>query len=307
MRRLLPGLLLLSFAACQRPVPTSVFIDPALSIVIPSDAYALVGVRLEKLPDTPLYKKYLGNRPIELLDNFQKQTGIDARKDLYELLTSITDHGTLTLIKGKFADVVGRAPNIQFGGTQPTMYKSMMLLGTEESGIVFLNSSVAALGTQAQLRTLIDQRDRGPAPNVKTFLAKAEGIPHEAQIWSISLRSGNPFPLPIPKSGNMANLNRVFQSLQEFAGWADLRNGVQFTLRGTCPNDQEAQRLGDTLRGFVGLLRLSTPSTRPELLRVYDAVNVTQQQSRVDVKGNIPEDLLEAAVGNGVFPVPLAQ
>lgn len=299
-RRLLPCLLLvLTLAAgCQRPVPKAVFVDPALTTLIPSDTYSLVGAKLETLPNLPVYKKYLGRQQFALLDSFQQQTGIDPRKDLYELLTARSDRGTTTFIKGKFSDIVGHQPNLQFGGQQPTMYKGLMLLGSEQSGVVFLNSSVAALGTQPMLRSLIDERDRGPAPIVNTLIKKAEGIPHDVQLWSISLRGGNPFPIPIPQTGNLANLNNVFNKIQEFQAWADLRTGVNVTMHLTAPSEAEARRLGDTLRGLLGLLRISTNSSKTALLKMYDNVQVTQQQSVVDLKTNIPEDLLEAALGD---------
>lgn len=309
MRRL-PILLLLLWASvgCQRTPPASVFIDPALSTVIPSDAYALLGVRLEQLPSTPIYKKYLGDKPISMLDEFQKRTGIDARKDLYELLVAGTDRGAITFVKGKFSDIVGRQPNLQFGGSAPVMYKGLMLLGPEPSGVVFLNSSVAALAPHALLKSLIDQRDRGAAPVVNTFLAKASGIPHEAQVWGVSLRGGNPASGSVRLEGNLANLDRLLQSLQEYRGWADLRNGISAQLSGTCTNDDSARRLGDTVRGFVGLGRL-TAGTHPELQKLYDAVQVTQVQNRVDLKANIPEDLLEAALPQvpSVFANPRAE
>ena len=105
----------------------------------------------------------------------------------------------------------------------------------------------------------------------------------------------------------MANLNRVFQGIQETQAWADLRGGLNANVTGQCVNEQEAKRLGDTLRGLLGLARLSTSSGRPELLRVYDAVQVNSVQSKVEVKANLPEDLLEATMKDLPFGLPKAE
>jgi len=43
----------------------------------------------------------------------------------------------------------------------------------------------------------------------------------------------------------------------------------------------------------VGFGRLNTPDNHPELLQLYDAIKVEQQQNRALVTAQIPEDLAD--------------
>jgi hypothetical protein len=47
------------------------------------------------------------------------------------------------------------------------------------------------------------------------------------------------------------------------------------------------------LRGLVGFGRLNTPDNQPEMLRLYDAIQVTQEQQQAKVTANVPQDLAD--------------
>jgi len=84
--------------------------------------------------------------------------------------------------------------------------------------------------------------------------------------------------------------------LESVTAWADLRSGLQLSASGLCRTDQDARTLSDALRGLVGLGRLSAPPEQPDLLRVYDAIQVDQQQRSLRLSVNLPQDLLDKAV-----------
>jgi hypothetical protein len=44
------------------------------------------------------------------------------------------------------------------------------------------------------------------------------------------------------------------------------------------------------VRGLVGFGRLNAPDNQPELLKLYDAIQVTQQQTLTVVKADITAD-----------------
>jgi hypothetical protein len=101
MNKLLLTAALLALAACKRTTPGAL-VDPALSTLIPADTTMLVGVRVEDLQKTPIYKKYLADRPVAALDDFAKQFGIDPRKDIWEVLFISTGKDSLVLARGRF-------------------------------------------------------------------------------------------------------------------------------------------------------------------------------------------------------------
>jgi hypothetical protein len=49
----------------------------------------------------------------------------------------------------------------------------------------------------------------------------------------------------------------------------------------------------DALRGLVGLARLSTNTSEMDLLRLWDAVNVNQDQDMVRIRADLSPDLTE--------------
>jgi len=65
--------------------PQGASLDPSLALLIPSDTIAIVAVRLDQLQKTAVYQKYLSQQSIPQIDEFAKQTGIDPRRNLWEV------------------------------------------------------------------------------------------------------------------------------------------------------------------------------------------------------------------------------
>src|SRR5580658_4233483 len=91
-------------AGCARKAPVGPKIDPALATLIPGDTTLLIGTRLEALERTPVYQKYLADRKFPQIDEFARQTGIDPKKDLWELLFVSNGKNKILLGRGKFAN-----------------------------------------------------------------------------------------------------------------------------------------------------------------------------------------------------------
>jgi hypothetical protein len=62
----------------------------------------------------------------------------------------------------------------------------------------------------------------------------------------------------------------------------------------TSPDASAARQIHDALRGLIGIGRLSTPDNQRELLRFFDAIQVSQEDRTVRVRASIPLDLLIA-------------
>src|SRR5438874_12825054 len=77
---------LVLLSSCAAPKPSGAQIDPALSILIPPDTVLAVAVHADKLRMTPVYQKYLADRGFPELDRMAHLTGMDPRKDLWQLL-----------------------------------------------------------------------------------------------------------------------------------------------------------------------------------------------------------------------------
>lgn len=307
MHRCPAALLLVVFSmlsGCQRPLPTSVPLDPALKTLLPPDTVAAMGFRVDALKQTPAWDRYITQRKLPWVEQFVHDTGLDPRQDLYEVVACLTREGPLMLVRGKFSPDQ-REPRLpDRPGATRFPYKSYTLLGDERQALTFLNTSVAVAGTTSQVKRVIDLRDGRPQPPA-TLLALLDTIPYATQVWGVAQNGAIPLPMSIPQDGNAANLTRLFRSLETSTLALDLRNGLQAKLVGQCINDEEAKRLDGTLRGIFGLARLSTPSDRTDLLALYDNLRVTTQGKTVNVTAQASLDALEslsrlgAELGNG--------
>ena len=73
----------------------------------------------------------------------------------------------------------------------------------------------------------------------------------------------------------------------------NLSNGIDAIAVVNCNTERDAKFVHDLVRGLVGFGRLNTPDNQPDLLKLYDAIQVTQQQAQATVAANVPQDLAD--------------
>lgn len=286
--------LLAALAALSGCTPRSsqiVRIDPALATLIPPDAVALVGVKADALRSTEFYRRWVVARPQPRLDEFASRTGLDPRKDIWELLIASDGKSAVAMARGKFSPA-GLEPSLAQAGAQRFAYKGYTLVGSEQAAVVFMNASTALAGPAAALRATLDRRETGAKPP-KALLDRVATIPAISQVWAAATGPFDKFDLPVSRTGNLSIPTQIFGSIQAVTAWADLRQGVDLVakIEGSTPSD--AKRVHDTLRGLLGMGRLSTADGERELLRLYDSISVEQKDQAVSVNANIPIDFIE--------------
>jgi hypothetical protein len=89
--------LALMVAGCGPRTPPSVEIDPALARLVPGDTLALIGVKVDALRATPLYRKWVVPR----LDILAKEKAFALNKDVSELLLVSNGKTVVIFAKGK--------------------------------------------------------------------------------------------------------------------------------------------------------------------------------------------------------------
>ena len=276
-------LLPLCLAACssRTPVPGPK-IDPALAGLIPSDTTTLLGLRLEALQKTDIYKKSLAQRTFPQVTAFAQKTGIDATKNLWELLY-VSNGKTGALIgRGKFTDE--SEPRLGTRNDTRFNYKGVNLVGNEQTAILLIGPTVLAVGDTPELRAFVDARDQssGPPASLTTLL---KDISPQAHIWAAF--SGGSVPLPADLKGNLSNLNTMMNLIQRGTFALDFTSGMNGLAAGTSGTEKDAEQLEGGLKALVGFGRLSTPANQPELQQAWDGLRPTRDG--VDVKLHIEE------------------
>ncbi len=163
--------------------------------------------------------------------------------------------------------------------------KDMLVFTKEKSGIFQFDRQGKKSSPSA--------RSGGVPPALKE---KMRSIPPRNQIWGVGLGSSLLALDAIPEQGNLANLRNVFKALESWTAAADLSSGLKVEASAVYRTEQDAKQIHDALRGLVGLARLSTPSDAPELLRLYDGIQISLEKNSVRVSADIAADLLDKSL-----------
>jgi len=282
----------LLLTACQPKQSASLHVSPSLEALVPADTMVVLGVNLATLRDTTIYQKLLTRVPLPQLDSFAQQTGLDPRKDLSEILFSSNGKNALLLVRGKFrlADLQAR---FKSKGVTPSNYKGHDLFGDDRGAVTFLDDSTAAAGTTSDIHALLDQMNgsgRGLPIPLRDLLRT---LPEGDQVYAALTGGVENLNLPLPREGNLGNILQALRSVQSATLGMNLSKGIDAIAVVNCNTERDAKFVHDLVRGLVGFGRLNTPDNQPDLLKLYDAIQVTQQQAQTKVTANVPQELAD--------------
>lgn len=283
---------LLLLAGCRSSADRQIYVDPALATLVPSDTTVLVGLRLDKLKLTPIYQRHLGaSLQLQQIDEFARKTGVDPRKDIWEILyCSNGKSAGVTMIRGRFSNEA--EPTLKGEGMEHFGYKGFNLYGSPANAILFINSSTAMAGETPSLKRIIDERDR--SHGIPTaLLTLLQGAPPNSQFWAAFTGGIGPI---FPENSELGNANQLLARMRDGFFAADLNSGVEAAAQVDCKSQDDARQIHDALRGIIGMGRLNTPNKEPELLRMYDSINVVQDNAAVRVKIQAPDELVERMI-----------
>jgi hypothetical protein len=166
------------------------------------------------------------------------------------------------------------------------------LLGNPRESVVFPQAGFALAGAAVSVRAALDSQADGNGGVPQELQQRLAGVPKSAQIWEAS--SGG---LPFAEIGMRSDLESALSNISGYVSGTSagitLANGANVQADIICVSNEGAQRVHDALRGLVGLSRLSTNESRLDLLRLWDAVHVDQDQQIVHVRIDLPADLAD--------------
>jgi len=288
MRPVWAAILCLALAGCGTKKTGSVRIDPALETLIPADTVFIVGANIDAVRETSVYQKLLSRVPLPQLDEFTRQTGLDPRKDLAEVLSCSNGKNGVLMARGKF-NVPDLEKRLEARGAARSSYKNHSVFGSDRLSFVFLNASTAIAGTEGNVRSIIDRGSSGGLPAPLRDLVRT--LPANDQIWAAL--SGGLQSLNVPHNSNLENVVSALKTVDTATIGMDLSKGIGFKAEVACKTERDAKFVHDMVKGVVGIGRLNTPDSHPELLQLYDAIQVTEQQNHTLVTAEIPTELAD--------------
>jgi len=311
MRRLLSILVLAGLAflpGCGTRERQSARVDAAIAPLLPGDTVALACLRLDRLKETPFYKKYVAGARIKALDEFALKTGLDPRESVWELVFSTNGRTPYVFIRGKFGGDFGFEPDIKTPSLQRQSYKGRYLLYTGDSGVLFMNSGAAIAGRVADLKALVDGFDNSRRQAPQELLDLVATLPGTSHVWAASLQPAA-FAQPGAQqgaqsggasepSGSMTgNLLRAGRRVSQVKMWVDLSQGLDMHVEAVAASANDAAELRDTFRAAVSMGRLSVKDSQPAMLKLYDGLSGSSEGSVVRIEVKEPFEMLDALLG----------
>jgi len=295
MRRLL--LLLAGLAclvSCRSSGAKSVRIDPALAALVPADTVYLLGADMEHLSRTPAWQK-LQTLALPDLNRFTQATGLDPRRDIREVLACSNGIGAAIILRDRL-QVSDLASRLQARGATSLSYKGHALYTSDRAALTFLDSTTAAAGDTASVEGIIDAHDRGGSGLPVALQPLVQEIPARDQLWLVRAGGSPGMRFGENDESRLGSIVRMLRGIRTIVVGIDFSNGLDFSAHVQCDTDNDATHIHDALRGAIGMARLSTPDNHPELLRVYDAIQVSQAKSLVTASASFSSEQVDQAL-----------
>jgi hypothetical protein len=291
MRRILVlSCTLAALTACKTPLSEKgVVLSRAIEDFIPPDTVVLVGARVAQIQNTPVYRKLSSGSNFRELDEFVKKTRLDPRKDIDEVVFASNGKDGVLIVRGRFEDPRALEALLEKEGARRVAANGHSILATGDAGVVFIDKHIALAAKMPYLETAI--KPTGDDSNKRNVLHEVSALPQDKHLWGVAI--GGFAPIPLPQTGNLANLNRIFRSLETVTMTLDMENGLNLDAMGQCGDEKDAKQLHDMLRALIGFGRLSTPSDKPEMLRFFDRIKVDHAKRKVEVNADVPLDMVD--------------
>lgn len=297
MKRFLAALAMAALLlACHRPAPTgSVRFDADLAALVPADTLFLMCADVDAIRNTAVYQKHIGIIDLPRLNEFARQSGVDPRKDLSEVVSTSNGKTGVFMARGRFntAEVDAR---LQKQGATRMSYNGYNLFGDQRNAVMFLDSKTALAGSTGSLKSVIDGHSRNRQELPPALAERIRSIRAGSQIWAAFIGGVQSLKFTAPEGSNLATAISLLRGIDNASLGMDLRSGFDLSGEANCTSEDNAKHLRLALKAVVGFGRLSTPDSQPDLLKVYDAIQVDQQQKKIVITAHVPPELVDKFV-----------
>lgn len=279
--------------ACKR-APVHARVDAAIGPLLPADSAALAGLRLDRLHGSPFWQRFVEPRRIAALRLFEERTGLDPRRDLWELVWAWRGGSSVVFLRGKFGGLFGLEPRFDAPGVLRRNYKGHYVFERGGLAVLFVQSGVAIAGSVRDVQAVIDARGRADAGPPEALIARVSTLP-ACDFWLVAqsgagLRDAAGATLPL-------RAGPVFDSLLTAQLHALLSDAVSAEAAAEFGNEADARQVRGGLTAALELLKLRPPEPRQAWSEVASSALLRQDGSAVRLSLQVPLDTLAAILG----------
>ncbi len=287
------AVLVVTILTACRPAPSpTIVLDAALMPLVPADTTILGSIRLSELKKTEVYRQAEASGKLGPLEEFARKTGLDLRKEIWEIVVASNGRSSVALVRGKFTDGgiagAGLEPDLQREGLRKFPYRGYTLQGDQRIAVAFLNTSVAVAGPTVAVQQIIDARDGSKGAPPAELLDRARWIPSSHQIWVVSRQPVNG-KLPDALGSILGGLRSMPIAIEESMAALEASTGLRFLAEAKTQSPEMALKLSTGLRGASALAKLAGSA---EIREIASSLAVETESDRVRVKGILPPAFL---------------
>jgi hypothetical protein len=273
---------------CSRQASSGIVVNNAFKPLIRPETSVLAGISLDKLKTTPLYQRHEKELDFPLLDASVQRLGFDPRRDVTDLLFASDGKTEVLMAQGHFQPKAIEA-KLQASGLQRRTYKGFTLLGDNRNTLAFLKGGILLAGSPEAVQADLDFGESGAGEVPEELQERLRTLPKNDQVWIVS-RKGLPFAETPMRSDVQSALSNILAFIRGTTAGLAVDNGLHLQANFNCVSNEGAQRVHDAIRGGIGFLRLSTKDNETEMLKLYDAIQVEQDQNLVRVHADLSGD-----------------
>jgi hypothetical protein len=284
--------IILAMPGCSRKAAAPPLgIDARLAAMVPREATVLAGFRMDRIRKSPLYEKYFKDRMPVGGDTAKEMMQFQEQID--EVIATLTGKDALVLARGRL-DRAAIEAKLRSAKVEETVIGRHKGFIKDKIALVLLDGGVAVAGPREQVEDSLSRADKIVALPARFYNA-SKTIPADSSLWAISV--GRLPAFNVPERSNLANLPRQLENVELATANADLSAGLKVSAAATCTSEEDAKQIQTLFRGLIGMARLSTPNDKPELLKVFDRIELKQSARSVEINANLPVDVIETVGG----------
>jgi len=263
-------------------------VDPVLRQMVPPRASSLVGVHMDRVRPTGFYRRIIESGKLSHWEKFVRETGFNPGRDVRELLFANTFWGRVLVARGRFT-VPAEAPS----GATLVRHGDYNVWSYGNSGFCILDNTLAAAGDMRSLLATLDEWTSGTHHAADPFLQRARFADSTTVLWGVARAFDGLLADTVTGSTGGVDFSKIFRRLTNIWFEMDFSAGLRARVGGSTATEQDAVNLRDTIRGLVGIGRLTVPENQPDVLRMWDGITAEPESRSLALKVDVPVELVE--------------